>query len=185
MASDATYQPLIYVKQGSTELVVCSSGVLTLEGTVAMASGGAMTVASGGSITVASGGKVAFPVTGCTSSDGGSTTLTTLPADGLSIIESSGDVRLIYLAAPYAGARKEIVITDGSTHALIYIDTQTAGATIIESTGTGSTYGLMVWDGTTNDAPPTRISLVGKSTDKWILLSRSPSSGIVLASTSS
>jgi hypothetical protein len=185
--ADLTYQPLVYKKQGSTEFVVASSGLLTIEsgGSVDLESGGGIDVQSGADITVESGGKLIFPVTGCTSSDSGSTTLKTLPADGLSIIETSGDVRCLYLSAPYPGAQKFIKFTDGSTGAHIYIDTQTAGATIIESTGTGSTMGLLIWEGTTNDAPPALVHLVGFSTTKWVLIQARPSSGFVLASTSS
>lgn len=193
MASDATYQPLVYMKQNSTELVVASSGLLTVEGEISIDSGGALDVASGGGIdiesggdiTVESGGKIIFPVSGATSSASGSTTLTTLAADGLSFITSSGDVRLIYLRAPYPGASKYIVISDGTTGAVIYLDAKTAGAYFSESTAANSTRGLLVWDGTTNDAPCARVHLVGYSTTKWFVMEKSPATGFTYADTSS
>jgi hypothetical protein len=187
--ADLTYQPLVYMKQGSTELVIASSGLATIEsgGSLDVQSGGGIDVQSGGDITVEDGGKIIYPVTGCTSSSIGSTTLTTLPADGLSIVMTTAAAgqRLLYLTAPYKGASKYIHFIDGSTGVVVYIDTQTAGATVIQSTGTGSTMGLIIWEGTTNDAPPAMIHLVGLSTTRWVALEMHPATGFTFASTSS
>ena len=70
-----TYQPAVYRKQGGDELVIASSGTISLEsgsscefesgsalgiaGTVAVASGGSLTINSGGTLNVDSGG-IAF-----------------------------------------------------------------------------------------------------------------------------
>ena len=47
--SDATYQPKVYRKQGSDELVVADGGTITVEsgGTIEIESGGALTIADG------------------------------------------------------------------------------------------------------------------------------------------
>lgn len=209
--ADLTYQPLVYMKQGSTELIVASSGLITVEsggevtvesggnldvesggeisiesgGTMDVESGGGIDIESGGDITVETGGHIIWPVEGATSSACGSSTLSALAATGVTYICSSGDKRILYLAAPRAGDQKYIVVSDGSTGAAIYIDTQTAGATMISSTGAFSTMGLAVWDGTTNDAPPAYLHLVGISATKWLVADYMPSSGWVFASTSS
>lgn len=192
---------LVYMKQGSTELVIESSGILSMDGAMGVGSGGTIAVESGaevninsgagldvesgGDITVESGGKIVFPITGATSSASGSTTLTTLPADGLSFITSSGDTRLIYLTAPYKGAQKFIKLTAGSTGTVIYLDAKTAGAYFMDATGTNTTKGLLVWEGTTNGAAASIIHLVGYSTTKWMVVDMKSSTSFVFADTSS
>ena len=142
--ADATYYPLVYMKQGSTEMVVQSGGRITME----------------------TGGEMVWPVTGATGSASGSTTLTTLTNTGLSFITSSGDVRKLTLDTPVEGCVKDLFITAGSTGTVIYISAGTAG---FLTTGGDSTAHLIVWEGTTNSADAAHIRLVGKSTSRWVV----------------
>lgn len=193
--ADATYQPLVYRKQGSTEFVVASSGLITVEsggeitiesgGTIDVESGGGIDVESGAAITLESGGKFVLPVTGVTSSASGSTTLTTLPVNGLSCITSSADVRLLYLPSPYLGADKYIRFSAGSTQTVIYLDAKTNSAYFMDATGTNTTRGLLVWEGTTNGAAASMIHLMGYSTTKWMVLEMESATSFVFADTSS
>jgi len=182
--ADETYQPLVYLKQGSTEFIVASSGLITVEsgGEITIESGGGMDIESGGDITVEEGGKIVWPTAGATSSASGSTTLSELTNNGLSFITSSGDARKLHLAAPYAGAVKWIFNTAGSTGMCYYISTSDAG---IITTGAASTAHLMIIEGTTSGALAGWCQLIGKSTDRWIRVAHSPTSQWVIASTSS
>lgn len=63
--ADATYQPAVYRKQGGNELVVASSGLITVEsgGDINLESGGDINLASGSRINVSAGGGIFSPVT--------------------------------------------------------------------------------------------------------------------------
>jgi len=208
--ADVTY-PLCYQKQGSTEWVIQSSGLFTVEdgGEATIQSGGLLQVESGGEaeiesggtlsidgnadlagnfeiedggyIAVSTGGDITWPVTGATSSASGSTTLTTLTNNGVSFITSSGDVRKLTLDLPVAGCVKDLFFTAGSTGAEIYISAGVAGFLTM---GGDSTAHLLVWEGTTNGAAATNVRLVGKSTTRWIITGGNATS-YVIASTSS
>ena len=175
--ADNTYQPLVYKKQGSTELVVASSGLVTVE------SGGEVDVESGGFIDIESGGGVKHYVSGATSSASGSTTLSTLTNDGLSWITSSGDTRMLYLTAPYAGAEKTLYFTAGSTGTVIYIDAQGVTTGVTYSGVTATTQRYLIFEATTASGAAATVELVGHSATKWVVVSAS--TGIVAADTSS
>lgn len=193
--ADATYGPLVYRKQGSTEFVVASSGLVTVEdgGKLNVDSGGEIEIDSGGHIDVdgyidvnSSGGYISHYVSGATSSASGSTTLSTLSNSGLSWITSSGDVRMIYLQAPVEGVEKTIFFTAGTTGTIIYIDAQgvSTGVTFSGMTDTVCTTSrFLIREGTTQSAAQSVIQLVGHSTSKWIVTNAS--TGIVAADTSS
>lgn len=159
--ADNTYGPLVYHTQGSTELVVASSGLLRVE------DGGQVPIESGGYINVEAGGQLRHYVSGATSSASGSTTLSTLTNDGLSFITSSGDARMLYLSAPYAGAVKDIYFTAGSTGTVVYIDAQGVSTGVVYE----STRRFVIWEGTTGGAAAGFLELVGHSTSKWIVKS--------------
>jgi len=159
--ADATYGPLVYMTAGGDEQVV----------------------ASGGAITVESGGNIVFPASGATSSASGSTTLTEFAANGVSFITSSGDERKFSIAAPSAGAQKWIFATAGSTGMVQYVS---AGSGVgFLTTGADSTAHMLVREGTTSGALAGYVHLVGKSTSRWVVMEKSPSSSWVVVSTSS
>ena len=178
--ADESYTSLVYMKQGSTELVVASSGLATIEdgGALDVESGGQINVESGGHIDIesggyidvdSSGGYVTHYVSGATSSASGSTTLSILSNSGVSFITSSGDTRMLYLQAPAAGVEKKIYFTAGSTGTIIYIDAQgVSTGTVFESTNR-----YVVWEGTTGGAAAGWLQLVGHSTSKWLVVSKS------------
>ena len=109
--ADGTYQPLVYMKQGGDEMVVASSGLLTVE------SGGDITVESGGAITIADGAAIASPVVT-------DTTEANLANSGVSYIaNASSALSTFIIDAPGAGKDKYIACdgTFGST-AIGYLD---------------------------------------------------------------
>ena len=209
--ADDTYQNLVYHMQGSTELVVASSGQITVEdggfidlesggqidvasggeisiesgGTIDVESGGGIDIESGGDITVELGGKVIFPVNGATSSGfNGSSSLTTqIAADGLTIVVSSGSDWKGEIAAPYLGAQKTLFNTVGSTGACLYFS---AGSGVgIVTTGGDSTAHMMVVEGTTSSCLAGWCQLIGLSTSRWVRTAHSPTTQWVIVSTSS
>lgn len=193
MAADESYYPLVYMQQGSTELVIASSGLVTVEdggkvtaesggymelqsggyleieggGYVTIAADGYITLASDAYITVGSGGEIRHYVSGATSSASGSTTLSTLTNDGFSWITSSGDARKLYLTAPYAGALKFIHFTAGTTGTYIYIDAEGVSTGTYFNVGGNSTHRYLIREGTTSSAAAADLILVGHSTSLW------------------
>lgn len=186
--ADATY-PLIYRSQGATEFVVQSSGILSMDGSmdisgdVDLEDGGSINVNSGGYIDVASGGYMKWPVTGATSSESGSSTLTEFKRNGVSFITSSGDTRKFDLELPVEGCEKWLFFTAGSTGMVQYISATTDAGFL--TTGAGSTAHLLIREGTTSGALAGWLHLVGYSTSRWIVAGHRPTSSFVLASTSS
>lgn len=190
--ADETYQPLVYMMQGGDEQVVASGGAITVEsgGAINIESGGGMDIESGGGIdiesgadiTVESGGKIIYPASGATSSSIGSTTLSELTNNGVSFINSSGDVRKFHIAAPSLGVSKWLFNTVGSTGMHYYISCSDAG---IITTGADSTAHLMVLEGTTQSALAGWCHLIGLSTSRWLRAGFSPTSQWVIVSTSS
>ncbi len=114
--ADATYQPKIYKKQGGDELVVTSSGTLTLEGTQNVASGGSLVVASGGTLNVQAGSAFKVPFLAVSSS------ATTIPAYGISHITGTTVGPTYLIANPVIGAPCWLVLnpsSSGVTHRAI------------------------------------------------------------------
>jgi hypothetical protein len=173
------------MKQGSTELVIASSGLATIEagGSLDVESGGGIDVQSGGDITVESGGAIVWPVSDCTSSVAGSTALAAFANSGISFVCSSADERKFEIGTPYPGAVKvlfETVPSLGSVH--YYSVTTDAG---ILTTAAASTAHLLIAEATTATGKAGWAMLFGLSTSRWILGPHSPDTGWVLASTSS
>lgn len=211
--ADNTYQPLVYMMQGGDELVVASSGLLTVEdggfidlesggqidvasggeisiesgGTIDVESGGGIDIESGGDITIESGGAIVWPVSGATSSASGSTTLTEFANSGVSFITSSGDTRKFYIDYPYLGASKWLFNTAGATGMVQYYAVSTAATPDVGiiTTGADSTAHLMIVEGTTSGALAGWCHLVGLSTSRWLRVAHSPTTQWVIASTSS
>lgn len=185
MANDS-YGPLVYHKQGSTELVIASSGLLTVEdgGEITLESGGHLDVESAGYIDIESGGMIKHFVSGATSSEAGSTDFSTLTNDGYSLVLSSGDTRMLYLTAPYEGALKFIHLTAGSTGTVIYLDAEgVSTGTKFYIPGTNSTTRYLIREGTTASAAEADLMLIGLSTALWRVWTKS--TGWVNADTSS
>lgn len=184
MAADPTYQPLVYKNQGSTELVVASSGLITIEdgGSMDVESGGGIDIQSGGDITVESGGAIVFPASGATSSAVGSTTLTEFANCGVSFVCSAGDVRKFEIADPTLGAMKFLFQSAGSTAMCYYFSAGDAG---FVTTSGASTAHLLINEGTTSGAQSAWCLLFGLSTSRWLVGPKVPSSQWVIASTSS
>lgn len=117
--SDATYNPggtPIYHKQGGNELVVGSSGVITLE------SGGSIAVGSGASIAVASGGSLTVPVTS-------GTTTAALSNTGISTVTkgtTGTGVNNYTISDPVAGSQKWISCTTANVSEFVTITASTA-----------------------------------------------------------
>ena len=186
--ADDTYGPLVYMKQGGDEMVVASSGLVTVEsgGSIDIESGGGVDVQSGGDITVESGGSIVWPVAGATSSASGSTTLSTFPNSGVNFITSSGDVRKFTIEAPTAGCHKWLYFTAGSTAMVHYIAVGSGADGVgILSTAATATAHMMVREGTTSSALAGFVHLVGKSATRWIKMEQSPATSFVIVSTSS
>ena len=163
--ADATYGPLVYMMQGGNELVVASSGLITME----------------------SGGQIVWPASGTTASESGSTTLTKLGASGVSFITSSGDTRKFYIGYPVAGAHKWIYATAGSTGMVQYFAASTAASPDVGflSTAASSTAHMLVREATTSHGLAGHVHLVGLSTSRWLVLDRVPSTSWIAVSTSS
>ena len=88
-----TYNALVYAKQGSTEFVVASSGLMTVE--------------SGGSIIIADGAKIKNPVVSDTSG-------TALSNYGMSVLVNGSSAPTTFtMDAPVAGVTK-IISGDGT-----------------------------------------------------------------------
>ena len=160
--ADETYQPLVYRKQGSTEFVVASSGLITVEsgGKVELVSGGYINAASGGYINVEDGGYIAQPVVADTSS-------AALASNGVSTIENGSSVLFtVTMDAPVAGVSKFISFGSGfGTSAICYLD---LGAAVTVLSSAASTERYMSVKGS-----QTWVNLIGLSATVWGLVSRS------------
>lgn len=118
--SDATYQPLVYKKQGGNELVCASGGAITVE------SGGTLTVAG---VTV---DETTLAMTGLTAS------AAELNEQVLTLDIADGSAEAVYyLVCPHAGTISKIwTVTDGAV--------STADITITAAIGvTGVTNGVV------------------------------------------
>ena len=190
--ADDTYQPLVYMMQGGDELVVTSTGLITVEdggsvdiesgGGIDVQSGGDITIESGGELTIDSGGEIVWPVTGATSSAVGSTTLTEFTNSGVGFVTSSGDVRKFTIADPSPGCHRYLYFSAGSTAMVHYISVGSAG--IIDTAG-NTTNHMLAREGTTASAVAAYVHLVGWSTSKWMLMDSKPATSFVSVSTSS
>lgn len=113
-----SYQPPVYRKQGGAELVVASSGIITVEsgGSMDVESGGSIDIESGGSITLASGANLRHAVSTV------ATSATTITADGFSLVTGTTVGPTFLIANPKVGVVKYIHLTStssGATHRAI------------------------------------------------------------------
>lgn len=146
--ADATYQPKVYRKQGGDELVITSSGTLTVEGR--------LDLASGSSFSFASGSGFAVPTQTLTSTQ----TATNITNFGLSILTGTTTGPTYTLAAPVAGTLKWISMTSSSsgvTHRAV-INANTTGVSFDTTGGNVITMATSAIRG---------LTLVGASATSW------------------
>ncbi len=156
--ADDTYQALVYMKQGATELVVASSGLVTVEsgGVINVASGGAVTVDSGGSIALSGAAYVSLPTETFS-------TAATLANSGLSILSNGSSAPATWtLTAPVAGVQKYILFaTDFGASGIGYI-LAGAGVTFESSVSSTNAYARVA-------ESDHRLSLLGVNTTSWMV----------------
>lgn len=157
--ADGTYQVKVYEKQGGAELVVASSGYITVEsgGQIDVESGGQIDVESGGHIDIEDGGYIALP-------SATETTAAALDTFGLSVLATTKEKRLYVLGAPAAGREKFITATVSGATAYASVSSTAAGAAF-SVTATTSNQLRFVGIGT--------VHLIGKSTSRWAVVSKS------------
>lgn len=162
MAEDSSY-PLggqgIYIQQGSTEMVVGSTSVQNVYGTLNIRSSGVLAVLAGGSLTVGSSAYIAdtvtTPTSGATVPNHGHTTLT----GGTT---ATGQ-KTYTLAAPVAGCHFTCHCTTANTSDSALLDLN--GATL-------SGYGTQDMIRFTTGA--TFVQLRGLSTSSWAIIAITP-----------
>lgn len=136
MAADNTY-PLggqgVYIKQGSTEMVVGSTGVVNVLGSIVINSSGDLNIDSGGKITLDDGGQIAGPVTVQATTSG------TITNYGITTIGTT-IASLYTLAAPNrAGLEKSIYCTvHGATTVSQIVRTDSTSTTIVGTSNPAS-----------------------------------------------
>jgi hypothetical protein len=133
--ADATYQPAVYRKQGGDELVIASSGLLTVEsgGEIEMETGSSMTFASGSGLALASGSSLSI-ATALEVASGGSISL----ASGSSMTIASGAGISVAAGAQF-GIPYEVVSSSDTTIAasgVSWITGTTAGPDYVLATPT-------------------------------------------------
>jgi hypothetical protein len=173
-----TYQPAVYRAQGGDDLVIASSGTVTMESgsTMTIASGaaatlaGTLTVASGGVITVASGGTftVASGATWTPAAEAiqtAATTATVITASGLTIVTGTSDMPTFLMANPIVGVPKYLIWTGTSG------DGTTSIGAIIGAASTGVTFDTSGQNLITLASSGLRgVSLVGVTTLRWAVV---------------
>jgi hypothetical protein len=156
--ANATYQPLVYNKQGATEFVVASSGLLTLEsgGEMTVNSGGHIDVESGGYISVESGGNIRYPSESFS-------TAATLNNNGLSILTNASSAPATWtLTAPVAGVVKFVLFgTDFGSSAVGYVN---AGSGVTFESSVSSTNAFCRVAESDH-----RVTFLGVNTTSWMV----------------
>lgn len=168
-----TYQTGVYRKQGGDDLVIASSGTITMEsgstmtiasgaaatlaGTLTIASGGAVTVASGASVTLSAGAVLAWPV------QTAGTTATTITAVGLTMVGATTDAPTYLMSNPVVGVRKWLSIAAASSG--------DEGNAIIAAATTGVSFDTSGQNKITLETTSLRgVSLVGVTTARWAVV---------------
>lgn len=161
--ADATYQPKIYKTQGGAELVVTSSGTLTLEGTLA--------AASGAIVSYAAGSYFKYPIQTLTSTQ----TATNATNFGLTVLTATTTGPTYTLAAPVVGLTKFLNIThssSGVTHRAV-LRSNTTGVSFDTTGGNQITFATSATRGVTLVAQTTAIwKIVGVYTGASIAAAR-------------
>lgn len=160
--ADGTYQVNVYEKQGGSELVVASSGYITVEsgGQVDVESGGHIDLESGGYISVADGGYIQLPVVT-------DTTAAALENSGVSVIATTAEKRIYHLGVPVAGKEKFIIATVSGATAYASISSTAAAATatfLIDGASTHKQVRI-----TASGA----VHLIGQTSTLWVVVSES------------
>jgi hypothetical protein len=163
--ADATY-PLggqgVYLKQGGKELVVGSTGAITIESGGSISNTGTQTIASGGAIALEDGAQLANPVTTKSTSTGtitnfGITTFGSTSADAYTLADPTrAGLRKTLICTVHGGTTISSVITTASTN--VTIISSTHGAGVIRRTITFLSGGQA-------------LELVSTSTSAWAVVS--------------
>ena len=189
--SDASYNANVYIKQGTTELVVDSSGLLTVEGnlsstgTVTIASGGTIaidgTLTSTGTLTVSAAGTLSVAGTLSLTTAGvfkhsvvSETTAANLSESGVSVLSSTGTKELYTIDTPAAGVTKYLYCDSASATGFVNVYT---GATSITFGETTDNHYLKF------NAAEEAVVIVGLSATKWGILSNVGSVAVTTSST--
>ncbi len=171
--ADETYQPLVYRKQGSTEFVVASSGVLTVEdgGVIEVESGGQIDIASGGHIDLESGGYLSIADGGYIDLGSVSTEVADAALDPFGVHYLDGSSSGLYtLPDPHPGSYV-LLFTPGLTTGKEAEIASTA-AQFTRPNSTGST-GLLFGSSDSTGANSAQFAfLVGLTTGLWHVVAK-------------
>ncbi len=166
--SDASYNANVYTKQGSTELVVDSSGLITVEGTLSISTGGTQTI--NGTQTISTGATQTVNGTLAMGSSATfqhaaivETTGVNINNSGYSFVGSTTGttVQLYTLDAPATGGVKYIYCSNASATGFVNVET---GSTAITFGETTDAHFLRF------NAAEEAVTLVAASTLKWTLV---------------
>lgn len=156
MTQDRSYQPGIYRTQGGNELVVGSSGLITVE--------------TGGAIVVADGGQIANPVTTQATTSG------TITNHGITTFGTTKQDAYVLADPSRAGLRKSLICTvHGATTITATVTTASTVCTIVGSTvalgGILRTLTFLSAGGA--------VELVSLSTAAWAIVGNTAANGAV------
>jgi hypothetical protein len=167
--ADATYQPAVYRKQGGDELVVASSGILTVEsgGEIEMETGSSMTFASGSGLALASGSSFKLG-TAMEIASGGSIAL----ASGAALTIASG----AYQTVPVQTLAKAAVATPVTAFGISALEATTTGPTYTMEAPTAAGQVKFITMYASSTGATHRLRLYSGSSGKPILSFASPSS---------
>jgi hypothetical protein len=157
-----TYQPAVYRQQGGDELVVASSGLITVEsgGKIDLESGSTMTIAGPvtltGAITCGTGGYLANAV------QTAATSATTILPYGLTLVTGTSDIPTFLMSNPIVGVPKWLLWTGTSG------DGSTSIGAIIAAATTSVTFDTSGQHKLTLESSGLRgVSLIGVTTARW------------------
>jgi len=167
--------PLIYTAQGATELVVQSSGLLSMDGSMDIS--GDVDVESGGSIDVESGATVDFEAGGYWTLPSSEEVVgTTAKNFGISSFDGSTaatgqpqSTAPFYIEAPVAGCLKVLYTTGVSTGYEITVTNSTS--VVFESLGSSATTDLHCWSSDSTGNPQVAY-LIGLDTSKYMVIAK-------------
>jgi hypothetical protein len=181
--ADASYQPAVYRKQGGDELVVASSGLLTVEsgGEIEMESGSSMTFASGSGLALASGSSFSC-ATNLEIASGGSIVMNSAAAMTVPYVAVSSTATTItnsgvsWITGTTAGPDYAMAApTRSGLWKLLVLNASSSGATHRASIYTGSTGRLISFSGAVTGNTLTlatsnswNAELVSAGTSGWV-----------------
>lgn len=172
------YNSGVYRSHGGNDLVIASSGTVTMQsgstmtiasgaaatlaGTLTVASGGIINIASGGSFIVASGGTWSSAAEVIQTAD---TTAVVITASGLSIVTGTSDMPTFLMTNPLVGVPKYLLWTGTSGGGTTSIGAIIAAATTNVSFDTSGQNKI-----TLESSGLRGVSLVGVTTERWAVV---------------